>query len=333
MSRVVHAVVEDPTFDIEDSKFAGTRTLIFYVKGSDVMPRPRKVKLSIMNFHTSIRDILSDYDIALPKVPKHARLQTSSSTSTHHQYIHSGGVSVQSLEPFFEALIDKRELMSWRYERQQALNKIVQSCQNLLGVDDVEIRYTWSAQNHAKMFSMLLNILHEKKNDLRMPLGAWESLTLVLTNDDCSNHPISAQEGEVQLCPGHVPLQWLETLTAVNKATVAEARNFRDTLASNLERALPILTSKFRKGLMRGLIKEQYGRVEMRESICSAVEVNFRRGYTSSRMGFGTTLASILADQTSTTNSGDTDGDTDGGKMKEKSTSSRFSNFRMGGFS
>ena len=264
LSRVVHAVVEDPTFDIEDSKFAGTRTLIFYVKGSDVMPRPRKVKLSIMNFHTSIRDILSDYDIALPKVPKHARLQTSSSTSTHHQYIHSGGVSVQSLEPFFEALIDKRELMSWRYERQQALNKIVQSCQNLLGVDDVEIRYTWSAQNHAKMFSMLLNILHEKKNDLRMPLGAWESLTLVLTNDDCSNHPISAQEGEVQLCPGHVPLQWLETLTAVNKATIAESKNFRDTLASNLERALPILTSKFRKGLMRGLIKEQYGRVEMR---------------------------------------------------------------------
>ena len=53
--------------------------------------------------------------------------------------------------------------------------------------------------------------------------------------------------------------------------------------------------------------------------------MNFRRGYTSSRMGFGATLASILADQTSTTNSGDTDG----GEMKEKSTSSRFSNFRM----
>ena len=91
---------------------------------------------------------------------------------------------MESLEPFLGALLDRRELMSWRYERQQALKKIVDSCRDLLGVDEVEIRYSWSAQNHAKMFSMLLDILHEKQGDLRLPLGTWKHLKLVLTNDD-----------------------------------------------------------------------------------------------------------------------------------------------------
>lgn len=296
LSRIVNAVVEDPTFDIKNSKFAGTRTLIFYVKGSDVMPKPRKVKLSTMDFHTSIRDILSDYDIALPTVPKHERLQMSSASPTYSQYMYSAGVSMESLEPFLGALLDRRELMSWRYERQQALKKIVDSCRDLLGVDEVEIRYSWSAQNHAKMFSMLLDILHEKQGDLRLPLGTWKHLKLVLTNDDCSNHPISAFEGEVQLCPGHVPLQWLETLTAVDSDTITDAEKYGDAISRDLQTALPLLNAKFRRGLLRGLEAQDFGRKEMNVCICNAVRVNFRRGYTSSRVGFRSLLASILAD-------------------------------------
>ena len=33
LSRIVEAVVDDPTFDIKQSKYSATRTLIFYVKG------------------------------------------------------------------------------------------------------------------------------------------------------------------------------------------------------------------------------------------------------------------------------------------------------------
>ena len=137
----------------------------------------------------------------------------------------------EDIERFLDSLLERRELLQWRERRKTALLGIIDVVKSTLGVEKIEMRYTWSAQNNAFMFTNLLKLLQgansaqysvssKTSNGVRTSAkgGAdsesttlhfpWKGLTLTLTMDDTDqNDPVSAVEGEVKLCPHHVPLQ------------------------------------------------------------------------------------------------------------------------------
>jgi hypothetical protein len=78
--------------------------------------------------------------------------------------------------------------MAWRQERSRALERLQDIVKHTLGVDHIELRYSWSAQNNTVMFLSLMKFIEPLYVQLKLP---WTGMTLVFSADDCTELPVS----------------------------------------------------------------------------------------------------------------------------------------------
>lgn len=300
---------------------SGPRSLIFYIKAgaSPDMPAPRRVKLGLTHLHDSMREILEDYNAELPLRPTVPYSFTSdgfgSSSSTTFR---TRSIQAKDVDQFLDSLLERRDLLDWREQRRVQLSRITDIVRETLGVDAVEMRYNWSAANNAKMFRSLLALIEEthkngysvsveqmKDSSTRKYLRdttsderslprakiyyPWKGLKLVLTNDDCSSMPVNTMEGEVQLCPGHVPLQWLEAITSVDAEIVRRAQ-INTTEIKIMEEAV---SESLSRKLLRILILSGLSAEDQR-AVVGNVSIKVCKGFTCNASAYGFWLKNFL---------------------------------------
>jgi len=314
-------IVIDELSDREKRVSSRPRSLIFYIKAGALpdMPSPRRIKLGLTHLHDSMREILEDYNTELPvrpAIPKESHGGGfGSSTSTAFR---SRSIQAKDVERFLDSLLERRELLDWREQRRIQLSLITDVVRKTLGVDAVEMRYNWSAANNAKMFLSLLALIEEthkngysvsvdniKESSTRKYLRdnspdvrslpraqifyPWKGLTLVLTNDDCSSLPVNVMDGEVQLCPGHVPLQWLETITSVDANVVQQAQVNRSEIRAMEETVSFSLSRKLLQTLMLSRLS-----AEDQRAVIGSVSIKVSKGFTCSASAYGYFLRNLL---------------------------------------
>jgi hypothetical protein len=279
------------------------RSLIFYIKegASAEMPQTRRVKVSMKRLTESMREILEDYDVELPP-PVLLVNETGSGASATFKTASS--ISLQDLESFLDLLLERRDLLAWRKERNAIMARLMDVLQSTLGVDAIEMRYNWSAANNAKMFKQLLAVLKEahgkgysvtrnqiaKRALVHYP---WTGLKLVFTNDDCTSDPVNPIEGEVQLSPGHVPLQWLEAVVAVDSDVVSKAISTK----KDIHRMEKEINEVLSNALINVLLHNKQFSVPAadRRAITGSVSVRIRRGFTATQAAYGYFLSEFLS--------------------------------------
>ncbi len=309
------------------------RSLVFYIKAGALQeqPAPRKVKVSLKRLTQSLREILEDYESELPPEQKsYDDARDGRAAQGSSAFRASRAIDLRDLLAFLDDLTERRELLAWREARKEHMRLLSDELQAALGVESIDLRYSWSAQSNAKMFSSLLTLLAEvresrhrfrrteplrqsetmeflSKQSAPRPSGVqaasrtfeqgvhypWSGLTLVFTPDDCTNDPVSAVEGEVQLCPSHVKLQWLEALTAVDAEVVSTAVHVREELVAMQKRASSVLSAALVDVLTNN--RQQVLAPSDRKAIASSVRVRVRRGFTCSKTAYGYFLTSLLA--------------------------------------
>ncbi len=142
----------------------------------------------------------------------------------------------------------------------------------MLGVEAVDIRSGWSAQNNAVLLTRFLSLVQHLQlagdggvtptslnatnrtgepthKGILTPMGElqlpWTGLTLVFSTDDCSEAPVDYVEGHVTLDPLDVVDQWAYTVCAVRQSKLqlmgenrAELRRLRAKAESLLTLAV-----------------------------------------------------------------------------------------------
>jgi hypothetical protein len=126
------------------------RTLVFYLKPTDVDPTPRRVKISIGSLYK--------IEISIVEILETLGIETSYSRATDDKGAHPSYVSISNveLELFLDSLTDRKELMAWRLERSERLDRLRDVVKSMLGVEAVEFRYSWSAENNTILLLSLL---------------------------------------------------------------------------------------------------------------------------------------------------------------------------------
>lgn len=119
---------------------SNARTLIFYIKPFDRESRPRRVKVALNRVISSIREILETLGVDLPARPEGSR---------HQAYVSSNPSEVKT---FLDSLIDRKELMTWRFERMQNFVRVRDILQHTLGVEGIDIRYGYNTNHPAFVF-------------------------------------------------------------------------------------------------------------------------------------------------------------------------------------
>ena len=156
------------------------------------------------------------------------------------------------------------------------------------------------------MFHSLLKLLDKQHirgdgnfgREINLP---WTGLKLVFTSDDCTNDPVSSIEGEVQLCPGHVPLQWLEAITSVTNDTIRESQIHRREI-SQLEYNINESLSQFTLNKLINVMsieEEAQKQTKVPEAILldiyknKRIEVVIKKGFTASNMSYKAFLENL----------------------------------------
>ena len=223
---------------------SGVRTLLFYVKPTDHEPIPRRVKVfiaSLRSLEESMVDILDTAGSTLPPdvkatiIERHAKM-TGDGSSTGRMgsdaaFLSGSSCTPQQVVHFLDTLIDRKELMNWRQDRARSLGRLLEIVQNTLGVEGIDIRYSWSAQNNTILLESLLRMVvpPEVFHTLGCP---WHGMTLVLSADDCSQLPVDPIEAHVMINPSQVPLQWMAVFRQVGQpALLATALHSQQEIA------------------------------------------------------------------------------------------------------
>ena len=63
------------------------------------------------------------------------------------------------MESFLDTLIDRKDLMAWRADRARSLVRSLAIVQSTFGVEAIDMRYSWSAQNNAVLLASLLRLV------------------------------------------------------------------------------------------------------------------------------------------------------------------------------
>ena len=147
----------------------GVRTLVFYVKPTERDPVPRRVKVfigSLRSLEESVVDILDTAGATLPSDVRDAVTDRHAASASgggggggakSEAFVMSGaGCTPAQAVAFLDTLVDRRDLMAWRQDRAKGLTALLEVVKGTLGVDAVDIRYSWSAQNNATLLDALL---------------------------------------------------------------------------------------------------------------------------------------------------------------------------------
>ena len=195
---------------------SGVRTLVFYVKPTDQEPIPRRVKVflaSLRSLEESMVDILDTAGSSLPPdvkasiVERHAQMGDGHSTPRgmggDAAFLSGSSCTPHQVVQFLDTLIDRKDLMNWRQDRARSLTRLLDIVRTTLGVEGIDIRYSWSAQNNTILLESLLRLVApvEVYRSLGCP---WGGMTLVLSADDCSQLPVDPVEGHVMINPSQV---------------------------------------------------------------------------------------------------------------------------------
>ena len=152
---------------IDDPAIRGVRTLVFFVKPTERDPSPRRVKVfigSLRSLEESMVDILDTAGAALPpdvraSLADRHTADTNRSSGGSEAFVMSGASCTPAqVAQFLDTLVDRRDLMAWRQERALGLTAVLEVVKATLGVEAVDIRYSWSAQNNVTMLDALLSL-------------------------------------------------------------------------------------------------------------------------------------------------------------------------------
>lgn len=190
-----------------------TRTLTFYVKTSTSEDLERRVKVSVYRVEESLREVLETLGVELPPRPQYEE-GTGVATKSQMSYVSADS---KQIEAFLETLIDRKDLMDWRLDAKNNLENLKLILQNIIGVDSISIRVSWSAQNNRMLINNLLRLVQDPELNLYLP---WTNMSLVITADDCSNLPVDSIERHILINPCQVPMQWIAVFQAVNKNAI-----------------------------------------------------------------------------------------------------------------
>jgi len=254
----------------QDVDTRGARTLTFYLKATDESPQPRRIRVgigSLARIEDSIRDILETLGVALNP--------PSESESLKMRRTHAFKSTVTSsaeIEEYLASLVDRAEILTWRAERRGRFLQCVEELQHTLGVEEIDIRYSWGAESNITMLTTLLRLVDEERV-LCTQHTPWTGLKLVMSSDDASLPPVDPIEGHVVINPSHVPLQWLQVMNAVSLQLLTAARACKVRIASLQRRAEDEFSRKLKDALRAELSA-------IGEEALEAVSVRVMRGHT-----------------------------------------------------
>lgn len=263
-----------------------TRTLTFYIKGSSVTDnKPRRIKISVHRVEDSMREVLETLNVELPPRPEGSQSSSSS-------YISSNPIDVSA---FLDTLIDRKEIIIWRQQRMKSFEIVKDELKIVLGVESIDLRLSYSAENNAIMMKSLLRLIENERNTMCLP---WKNLTLTFTADDCS-HPVDYIEGEVRINPTHVPIQWVGVLRAVNNDIISRAAAFKSEMQMVKESAELLATDQLRhtfKELLSNNKQKDDSDIPNDElrMILEGLTVNINKGHTCDNHWFYHFLKSLL---------------------------------------
>ena len=268
-----------------DQATMNTRTLIFYIKSSATEDKPRRIKISIHRVEESIREVLET--LGVDGLPPRPDAQSSSS------YVSSNPIEVSA---FLDTLIDRKELMIWRQQRMVNFLKMNDTLKEVLGVENIDLRLSWSAQNNSYLMASLLRLIESERTSMCLP---WTGLSLVFTADDCTSHPIDAIEAEIKINPTHVPAQWVSILTSVDNDIIKKAADFKSEMMMMKESAELLATDQLRQTMLEVLNNSKQAsdsainNDELR-MILEGLRVTIKRGNTIDNKWFTHFLKSLL---------------------------------------
>ncbi len=281
--------LKDNNISSGSSASSKTRTLTFYVKPStneDI--EPKRVKISIYRVEESLREVLETIGVELPPRP-HYEEGTGFVNKSQMSYVSADS---KQIEAFLETLIDRKDLMSWRLDAKNSLENLILILQNILGVDAISIRVSWSAQNNRMLISNLLRLVQDPTLNLYLP---WTNMSLIITADDCSNLPVDSIERHVLINPCQVPMQWIQVFQEVNENAIKMATlNSRkiNELKENYEK---IVTSYVQSIMIPDAILAGKGMSEQEiKQRLKGIKVLVKCGYTCSQLFFSKHMQAII---------------------------------------
>lgn len=206
--KILSQLMDDKDNSVRATEF---RTLMFYVKPLENEHSPRRVKVASARIVESIREILETLGIDLPPRPE----------APHRaSFIGSNPTEISS---FLETLTDRKELMNWRLDRSLQYSRLKDVVIQSFGLEDIDIRIGWSAQNKCVLLGTLLNTLETHPKSFALP---WTGLTLVISFDE-SVAVVDVAECRINLNPSRVPMQWVQAFSLVSHDLVVQANTQR----------------------------------------------------------------------------------------------------------
>ena len=267
-----------------------TRTLTFYVKPSTNEDLERRVKVSVYRVEESLREVLETLGVELPPRPQYVE-GTGVAAKTQMSYVSADS---KQIEAFLETLIDRKDLMKWRLDAKNSLENLKLILQNIIGVDSISIRVSWSAQNNRMLINNLLRLVQDPELNLYLP---WTNMSLVITADDCSNLPVDSIERHILINPCQVPMQWIAVFQAVSKNAIDMATaNYHklNVLKVNYE---SIITSYVQSVMIPEAISAGKGMSEHEiQRRLKGIKVDVRCGHTCSQLFFAKHMQAIVAE-------------------------------------
>eukprot|EP00981_Chlorochromonas_danica_P004829 scaffold967_cov173-Ochromonas_danica.AAC.40 len=284
---------------------AEMRTLIFYIKPSEFMTEPRKVKVSLQRLDESIVDILDALGLQPPVRPRdlltytttHTASNTSSSSSTGRvwatyspgdiprSYMENERISSNTLYlmRFLESLAERKDLILWKVERMNFLAQVKAQLLSLTGLKDIAFHNSWSSLNNILLMQRLISDLTEEENGLLVNYLAdgkikkmLEGMTLVVHNDPMQESSVDYVEHKVFLdCSANeVSVEWVHLIISLSRLQGSD-----QTILSR--------DKVFRyTNEIEGVIGEA-----LSLSVGQELHVKMRKGFTCSQRGYLTFLA------------------------------------------
>lgn len=274
--RALQSVIDNPSDSHSGDE---TRTLTFFLKPSDWMPQPRKVKVSLVRILDSLGEILETIGETLPLRPSELRHESRpfSHDRNRREYENHGDIWIdaetKSIISFIESLVDRREILRMKEERYRHFKLAEESLIHRTKLKEILYWNSWSAHNNALLLHHILQGLDDDPDSYHLP---WSELSLIITKDHGFPFDVDLLEGVIRLDSGQVAAVWMKSLAAINQQDLQAAAKINANLKNKKQQFEKILTYQLDSILRKSNIYSD-----------RRIEVKVEKGFTCTQRAFG----------------------------------------------
>lgn len=274
--RALQSVIDNPS-----SSYNGddARTLTFFLKPSDWMPQPRKVKVSLLRILDSLGEILETVGESLPLRPSELRHENLPFGRDKNRRVYENkndiwiDTETKSIISFIESLVDRREILRMKEERYRNFKLVEEALLHRTKLKKVLYWNSWSAHNNALVLYHILQGLDDNPDNYHLP---WSELSLIITKDHGFPFDVDLIEGVIRLDSGQVAAVWMKSLAAINQQDLQAAAKINANLNQRKQQLETVLTNQIETLLLKNNVHSD-----------RRIEVKVEKGFTCSQRSFG----------------------------------------------